>query len=89
MILTVDSFHTLSKMSHGDLKPDNMVITDNSELALIDFAHSERFEEILIVATGTEGYSPPEFDSKILESYSGEKADMWCLGVCLWIGLTS
>ena len=41
MILAVDSFHTLSKMSHGDLKPDNMVFNELFKVALIDFCHSE------------------------------------------------
>ena len=89
MILAVDSFHPLSKMSHGDLKPDNMVITELFKVALIDFCHSEQITARLNHETGTLVYQPPEIRQDIHLDYSAKKADIWCLGICLFIGLFS
>ena len=40
-VKAVHALHTENKFSHGDIKPDNMVITDDLTIALIDFAHGE------------------------------------------------
>ena len=57
-------------MSHGDLKPDNMVITELFKIALIDFCHSEVISSRLTHVTGTEVYQPPEIRENIHLGYS-------------------
>lgn len=40
-------------MAHMDLKPDNIIIKDDLTLALIDFGHSQPFNEMVSENIGT------------------------------------
>jgi serine/threonine protein kinase len=35
--------HTQDGLAHGDIKPDNIVVTQDNKLALIDLGHTEKF----------------------------------------------
>lgn len=52
--------HEVNKLAHLDLKPDNIVITDDLQLAFIDFGHTNRREAVLDTVVGTDSYMPPE-----------------------------
>lgn len=49
----LDYFHNVNKLGHLDLKPDNLVITDDLQVALIDFAHANLINEPVNLLTGT------------------------------------
>jgi len=78
---------------HGDIKLNNAVIT-NDVAKLIDFNMSKRCDEVEIdVSTlrrttfcGTSLYIAPEM--VLNKDYEGQKADIWSLGVCLFVMVT-
>lgn len=71
---------------HRDLKPENIMITDSDTVRLIDFglcsslvSKTENKDQIV---AGTPYYMAPE---TIEGGYFDSKADMWSLGVLLYI----
>lgn len=52
--------HNVNNLAHLDLKPDNLVITDDLTLAFIDFGHTNRKTAMLDCIVGTDSYMPPE-----------------------------
>ena len=43
ILLAVYELHKRHGLAHLDLKPDNLVITDDFKIALIDFANTENY----------------------------------------------
>jgi serine/threonine protein kinase len=71
-------------ISHGDSKPDNIVLTKNGGVKLIDYGHCK--ETLLGFdsdKSGTVQYASPE----LLRSgvYNTRKADSWSLGILLFV----
>eukprot|EP00347_Sterkiella_histriomuscorum_P014297 403361412 len=73
---------------HRDIKPQNILITDNFKAKLGDFGVSqlyEREEDDKISKTeGTYHFMAPECCDPDVESFSGKAADIWALGVTLY-----
>jgi len=72
---------------HGDLKPDNMLLSDEEGLVkLTDFGSSSMFEkgdtETMNKTNGTPAFMCPEMCAA--QPYRGRVADCWALAVCLW-----
>jgi len=71
-------------IAHMDLKPENIYFDESFTLKLADFDLSLPLKQIIEggVKYGTSGYQAPE----ILEdkAYSGEKTDVFALGVLLF-----
>ena len=66
---------------HRDIKPDNIMITDNNTVRLIDFGLSKMSKKKqMTTVAGTPFYMAPE----VLEGGYTSKADMWSLGVLLY-----
>lgn len=65
---------------HGDLKPENFVISDSFELKLIDF--NLTFNSNQSKYLGSERYLPPEARSNTPATY---KSDLFALGIILFI----
>ena len=67
---------------HRDIKPDNIMITKNDEVKLIDFGLSKATtnNRNLTTVAGTPYYMAPE----VLEGSYSKKADLWSLGVLLY-----
>ena len=65
-------------MAHGDVKPDNSMITDDFRVVLIDFGHSRKVNELIKHEVGTDVYRGPEVSDKDL--YSIARADYFALG---------
>ena len=67
---------------HRDIKPDNIMITANNTVRLIDFGLSKasKGNKQLQTVAGTPYYMAPE----VLEGNYGDKADIWSLGVLMY-----
>jgi len=74
---------------HRDIKPTNILIDHAGRAKIIDFGLSAVCEAGKLQGTfcGSPAYAPPEI---ILGTkYSGEAADVWCLGVLLYAMVTN
>lgn len=80
-----------NRVAHRDLKMENILLDDKSNVRIADFGVSHIFSEndSLGHVTDTKGtmpyWSPEMCDSESDASYSAYKADVWAAGVCLWI----
>ena len=84
----VNHLHALN-IVHRDLKPDNVLFTDQnpaSELKIIDFGLSSKFEEIADMSTivGTPYFVAPE----VLRKRYVFGSDVWSLGVIMYMLLS-
>lgn len=73
---------------YRDLKPDNIIITNNNKLKLIDFGIAREYKEYNerdTVQIGTRGYAAPE---QYGISQSDIRTDIFSLGVILYYLLT-
>lgn len=77
--LALANCHKMS-VGHLDVKLDNCLVSQQGEAKLCDFGLAEQVPTNRNVATPL--YSPPEI---ITTGRCNEKADMWSLGVCLFI----
>lgn len=73
-----------------DLKPENLLyatIGENAPLRLADFglACLQNDDEAMSVACGTPGYVAPEVIAKQVQHGQGQAADLWSIGVILYV----
>lgn len=72
--------------AHRDLKPENLLLTQELQLKLIDFglcANPESgLRNVLETCCGSPAYAAPELIKG--ESYFGNEADIWSMGVLLY-----
>lgn len=72
--------------SHFDLKLDNILIGNDFKLKLCDFGMAARVDQPMRKRLGTEGFMAPEIlCRKNFESFFGVQADIFSLGVILFI----
>ncbi|XP_020240839.1 serine/threonine-protein kinase GRIK1-like isoform X2 [Asparagus officinalis] len=70
---------------HGDIKPDNLLVTSTGNVKIADFSVSQVFEDNndeLRRSPGTPVFTAPE--CCLGSSYHGRAADTWALGVTLY-----
>ncbi|KAJ8512662.1 hypothetical protein OPV22_003096 [Ensete ventricosum] len=70
---------------HGDIKPDNLLVTRNNNVKIGDFSVSQVFEDdndVLWRSPGTPVFTAPECCLGL--TYRGKPADTWALGVTLY-----
>lgn len=82
-------------IAHRDLKPDNILVSFDATVKIVDFGVSEAFgarklgtEPIFVGDTqGTWLFWAPEIcsDDESTSSYDALSADVWACGMCLWI----
>jgi serine/threonine protein kinase len=82
LLLPLAWMHSLETPAvHGDLKPENIMLTEDSRLVLVDFGLAARMP--LGVRGGTIAYDAPE---KLLGLMGGPAADVYSVGV-IWYEL--
>eukprot|EP00243_Klebsormidium_subtile_P004773 TRINITY_DN18925_c0_g1_i1.p1 TRINITY_DN18925_c0_g1~~TRINITY_DN18925_c0_g1_i1.p1 ORF type:complete len:815 (-),score=132.87 TRINITY_DN18925_c0_g1_i1:446-2890(-) len=74
---------------HGDIKPDNLLMSADGRIKIGDFGVSHIFEndnDQLRRTPGTPAFTAPECCMGV--PYHGKPADMWALGVTLYVFVT-
>lgn len=83
MLSGIDYLHKL-RICHWDLKPENLLLTSNGLVKIVDFGLSNIYAKnnLLKTACGSPCYAAPEMIAG--RQYQGLKADLWSLGVILY-----
>lgn len=73
---------------HRDIKPDNLLLTEDNVLKVVDFGVSEMFEKPDVMRTaksaGSPAFLPPELCVAKHGDVNGRAADIWSMGVSLY-----
>jgi len=81
----------IRNVCHLDLSPENVLLTKQGNAKIADFGQAELGTSLRVSPTDCMRqkvrYRCPEIATK-LEEYDGRKADIWSLGVTLWVALT-
>lgn len=75
------SFLHKNQIAHLDLKPDNIMLDDNT-VKIIDFGFSKIINDLTICQCGTVGYQPSE--TYYIKKCDLKKVDIFSLGMLLW-----
>ncbi len=73
---------------HRDIKPDNLLLTEDDVLKIVDFGVSEMFEKqsemLTAKSAGSPAFLPPELCVTKHGDISGKAADIWSMGISLY-----
>ncbi|KAI0996430.1 Calcium/calmodulin-dependent protein kinase kinase [Podosphaera aphanis] len=87
LILGVEYLHA-QRILHRDIKPDNLLLTEDNVLKIVDFGASEIFEKDSDMMTsksvGSPAFLPPELCVTNHGYVLGTAVDIWSLGVSLY-----
>ena len=87
LILGIEYLHAQG-VAHRDIKPDNLLLTEDDELKIVDFGVSEMFEKssdsLSTKSAGSPAFLPPELCVAKHGNISGKAADIWSMGVTLY-----
>jgi serine/threonine protein kinase len=76
----LDYLHNEERIKHCDIKPHNILLSDNHRTArLCDFGHARNMDDV-VTGGGTHCYIAPEF---LLEGKIGAASDIWALGITM------
>lgn len=82
---SLDFLHNKVGVAHLDLKLENVLIGNNFQVKLCDFGFYEELKTKVCKNRGTHGYRAPETYLQSNEGFDGAKADIFSLGVILFI----
>jgi serine/threonine protein kinase len=82
-LISLMSFLHQKDISHRDIKPENILIQTDLTVKLIDFGLSSLSANLLSTYCGSFRYAAPECISN--KPYKGSSADMWSLGIVLFV----
>jgi len=80
VILMFESLH-LKDIVYRDLKPENLLLTSNGYLKLVDFGFAKQCKTRTYTLCGTPEYLAPEI---LLNKGHGKPVDWWCLGIMIY-----
>lgn len=87
LILGIEYLHAQGVV-HRDIKPDNLLLTEDDVLKIVDFGVSEIFEKesemVTAKSAGSPAFLPPELCIAKHGDISGKAADIWSMGVTLY-----
>jgi [calcium/calmodulin-dependent protein kinase] kinase len=87
LILGIEYLHAQGVV-HRDIKPDNLLLTEDNVLKVVDFGVSEMFEKqsemMTAKSAGSPAFLPPELCVAKHGDISGKAADIWSMGVSLY-----
>ncbi|KAI0841701.1 Pkinase-domain-containing protein [Hypoxylon sp. FL0890] len=87
LILGIEYLHAQGVV-HRDIKPDNLLLTEDDVLKIVDFGVSEIFEKpdsmMTSKSAGSPAFLPPELCQAGHGDVSGKAADVWSMGVSLY-----
>ncbi|KAI6082891.1 Pkinase-domain-containing protein [Hypoxylon rubiginosum] len=87
LILGIEYLHAQGVV-HRDIKPDNLLLTNDDILKIVDFGVSEIFEKpedmMTSKAAGSPAFLPPELCQAKHGDVSGKAADVWSMGISLY-----
>lgn len=85
LVDSVRYLHSM-KVSHRDIKLENILLDGRLSPKLIDFGFATCILDKVKIFCGTPSYMAPEIVLKT--EYRGEPADVWAMGVLLYVMLT-
>ncbi|KAI8333927.1 kinase-like domain-containing protein [Chlamydoabsidia padenii] len=86
MILGIEYLHN-NEIAHRDIKPDNLLLSNDNILKIVDFGVSEMFikgNDKLKKSAGSPAFMAPELCKAHHGEVSGKAADIWSMGVTLY-----
>ncbi|KAI9593788.1 kinase-like domain-containing protein [Syncephalis fuscata] len=86
LVLGIEYLHE-NDIVHRDIKPDNLLLSQEGELKIADLGVSEMFEhgnDTMKRTAGSPAFMAPELVSVERHNYSGKAADIWSMGVTLF-----
>jgi serine/threonine protein kinase len=81
----VEHLHEVGGVAHLDMKLENILVGNDFKLKLCDFGFVEELNQKVMKSKGTDGYKAPEIYMQSNDGFSGDKADIFALGVILFI----
>ena len=82
----LDALHSQANLAHMDIKLENILVSNDGSLKLCDFGMVSPVDADNSKRQGTEMYMAPEVQNKkYSETFKGVPADIFALGVVMWI----
>ena len=72
----------LKKICHGDIKLENLLLSNKNIIKIIDFGLSSEYKDLLNTPCGSPCYASPEMFKG--QKYKGLSVDLWACGVILF-----